>query len=348
VTTRQIAGISLLLLFLALLGFLSLWSDGGGAPSKTLILSSSKECRECHPDVYAEWQASWHAKAWIDPLARAPDQSDNFKKKDCIPCHAPRPIFEVGFIQGQRVVERQANRQNGVDCISCHKLPAGGFAAPTPGITGPCNPQYHSGLSSIELCAPCHNQHNTVDEWVAAPAHLKGDNCNHCHYPEVMRPGRGGGPPREGRSHLLRGWRTENLEMEAFSFEKRVTGQDGKKVVEVRMINDKTPHNVPADSRNRALDLLITFLSKGGRPFPAADGAREFGQEPGTYRKRLRNPYRSEIGKQNTQIVAGTEVSLLAPVPRDAVRARIEILYKMTPFTTDEDAIVVRSETIDL
>ena len=122
--------------------------------------------------------------------------------------------------------------------------------------------------------------------------------------------------------------------------------EGGAKTLWIRIINDKTPHNVPADSRNRALDLVLTFFEAGGKPFPAADGNRELGREPGTYRMRFRNPYRSEIGMQNTQIVSGTEAVLDAPVPPDAVRARIELLYKLTPYTTDDEAIEIFSDEI--
>ena len=27
---------------------------------------SSRQCQECHADVYAEWEQSWHAQAWTD------------------------------------------------------------------------------------------------------------------------------------------------------------------------------------------------------------------------------------------------------------------------------------------
>jgi len=342
---RTIAALVLLAAFAAFVIFLAL-SRGEAAPP--LDLARSSDCERCHPGVYAEWKESWHAKAWFDPLVRTPDQSDNFKKRDCIPCHAPRPIFEAGIEPGQRVVERQADRQDGVDCFSCHKLPAGGFAAANAGARGPCNPRYDARVVSIELCAPCHNQHNTVDEWLAAPADLKTASCNPCHHPEITRPGRDGGPDRTGRSHLLRSWRSGNLDREALTIRRKFTGEGEGRTLRIRIINDRTPHNVPADSRNRALDLVLTYFEAGGRPFPAADGEREFNREPGTYRLRFRNPYRSEIGMQNTQIVAGTEAVLETVVPAGAVRARFRLLYKLTPFTSDGEAIEIHSEEFDL
>ena len=128
-----IAGFALIILFLAL---------SGDRPAEAVPVRAerSSDCQKCHPAVYEEWKRSMHANAWLDPFVRTKDQADNFKKKDCIPCHAPRPIFERGFREGERVVERASNREDGVDCISCHKLPDGGFASARPGVKGPCNP----------------------------------------------------------------------------------------------------------------------------------------------------------------------------------------------------------------
>jgi len=191
-------------------------------------------------------------------------------------------------------------------------------------------------------------QHDTVDEWAASPAALKGSGCVHCHFPEKERPGRNGGPPRKGRSHLLASWRNRNLDRKALTVRREILSDGKGRKLRVTLVNDRTAHNVPADSRNRALDLVVTFFNAGGGPFPAADGKRGFGQEKGTYRKRFRNPYRSEIGKKNSQIVSGTKAVLDAPVPPGAVRVRIELLYKLNPYSPDEKAIKIMSEDLDL
>ena len=67
-----------------------------------VAFESSAQCRDCHAEVYREWEGSWHAKAWTDPDVRT--LSNDFANTDCIDCHAPRPVFETGV--GQRVLPR--------------------------------------------------------------------------------------------------------------------------------------------------------------------------------------------------------------------------------------------------
>jgi len=116
----------------------------------------------------------------------------------------------------------------------------------------------------------------------------------------------------------------------------------------IRIVNSGCGHNLPTDSRHRALDLVVTFYKKGGLAFPALDGARESGQEPGSYRLRFRDPYRSETDKKNTQIPAGEARVLEAPIPDEAHRVTIQILYKLTPFLTDAEAREAYREEIPL
>lgn len=63
---------------------------------------SSQECQDCHQQVFEEWASSQHAMAWINPFVR--ELSDDFSNKDCIDCHAPRPVWETGI--GERVLFR--------------------------------------------------------------------------------------------------------------------------------------------------------------------------------------------------------------------------------------------------
>ncbi|MCH7727017.1 MAG: PSD1 domain-containing protein, partial [Planctomycetes bacterium] len=107
--------------------------------------------------------------------------SNDFRNQECIACHAPRPV--LAFEPGERVLARQGERGLGVDCLSCHAHPEGGVATSNPAakMDAPCRPRLVERMSSVEHCAACNNQHQTVEQWRAAPPELKGDNCLDCH-----------------------------------------------------------------------------------------------------------------------------------------------------------------------
>ncbi|MFH2001470.1 MAG: multiheme c-type cytochrome [Planctomycetota bacterium] len=341
----RIAVALLLIAGFALLVIVAGTSEKDPAPAAPLTLVRADDCRECHPQVYEEWKNSWHAMAWLDPFVREKQMADNFKKKDCIPCHAPRPIFERGLGPGQRVVERASFREDGVDCISCHKLPEGGFASAHEGVKGPCDPVPHPGIRSVALCTPCHNQHNTVDEWSEAPEDLRGENCNECHMPRVKRTT---GRARMGRTHTFPGGHDITLLKNAVSLSHELLRGEAGRMLKAVVKNDKTAHNFPTDSRHRAVDLIITFYREGGMPYPSAGEKRPVGQEPGTHRVRFRNPYRSETGMEDTQIRAGQEGVIEAPVPEGAAEAQIQLIYKLRPFMLDRDGIELINIKVDL
>ncbi len=339
-TSRALVGV---LLLLALGG--SLWWSGGEGEAHDLgstprsptapTFASPTSCRECHPDVYAEWDASMHAAAFTDPQVRAPEQSDNFRRTECLACHAPRPLFEHGIEPGTRVLARVERRADGIDCLSCHGLGAdGGVAATRQGLSGPCSPVYRRELSTHQACAACHDQHNLHQEWLASPAAEAGTDCAACHMQRVTREHPSAGAPRAGRSHRFLGGRDRDFAIAGLELGAEVV--DGN--LRATLHNRFAGHNLPSDSRNRAMDLVVSLYDGRGTPIPpAADEERESWARRGTARRRFRNPYRSS-GDPNTQLPAGETAVLSVPLPPEAVRATIELFYKLQPFIPDEEA----------
>jgi len=351
VSTRQFVALALLALLGGIIVFAPEGEDGGDAPGSsgptTGTLSPAADapsgappsCLPCHQSVVDEWRASMHAAAFTDPQVRAPDQADNFRKTECLPCHAPRPVFEYGIEDATRVVARVPRRHDGVDCLACHGLADGSVAASRPGLDGACRPVLRDALSTQALCAPCHNQHNTHDEWRASPAFAAGETCQSCHMPRVLREGPEAGAPRSGRSHRFLGGRDREFALSGLTLEHEIA--DG--ALFVTLTNTFAGHNLPTDSRNRALDLVVTLYDLRGQELDEATvfgpdrPERHPGGERGTARRRFRNPYRSS-GDPSTQLPAGESATLEVPLPDDASRARIELLYKMEPWIGDEQA----------
>ena len=126
---------------------------------------SSQQCRECHQQVWDEWANSPHANSWNNEDVRV--QSDQFANKDCIDCHAPRPIFETGV--GERVLPRSARRAEGVDCLTCHLLPDGRMAGKVDNPRAACQPTTRRELQRVTMCSGCHDQHKTERQWKETP-----------------------------------------------------------------------------------------------------------------------------------------------------------------------------------
>src|SRR6185436_1126963 len=129
---------------------------------------------------------------------------NDFANEECRACHAPQPVFATGL--DQRVLARAARREDGVDCLACHALDdpldgtvEGRVAASVERPDAPCRPRLVAALSTTAFCATCHNQHQTITEWVVTRYAAEDIDCIDCHMP--FR----GGVRERGRDHTMPG-----------------------------------------------------------------------------------------------------------------------------------------------
>lgn len=300
------------LLALATLGLLwSLWVEPAPEPAPARAFESSRQCAECHAEVYAEWETSWHAQSWIDPEVRA--QSNDFQNADCIDCHAPRPILETGL--GNRVLPRSTRRVEGVDCIACHQRPDGRMAGTVDNDAVACRPVASRELLDPQYCAGCHDQHGTVQQWRASRFAVPGPdfkNCIDCHMPWRD------GDPSRGRSHVMHGGHDPALLRAAV--ELRGTRTDGGWTIEVENVG--AGHNYPTDERSRASDLFWRPLGSSG---------------PWRHLFRFRNPYRFEVGLPDTELPSGAVHTSSISDPEAAAGVEVALFYKLTPLWADPE-----------
>jgi hypothetical protein len=283
-------------------GVAALAARGRGAARVPSRWTSSAQCRECHGREWAQWHGSHHQIAFQNPEVRK--LSDDFRNKECQACHLPRPVFEVGL--GKRTLPRITRPDEGVDCLTCHLAADGGLVGRTAAPDAPCRPRAEPAFASVELCATCHNQHQTTDQFRASPFAHNGGHCNDCHMPD-------------GRGHAWPGAHDPEFLRAAATFEVR---RDGG-VLAATVANVGAGHNFPTEERHRAVDVEVRFVQADGS---AGAWQRLF---------RFRQPYRDEPG-ENTQLPAGEHKTVTAPVPAGAVRAEARLWYRLNPFATDD------------
>lgn len=310
IAPRTVGG--LVLLAVAGWALVAVFVPDGGPAQPVRGFESSQDCAECHPRVFAEWASSQHAESWNNPDVRA--LSNDFANTDCIDCHAPRPVFETGV--GKRVLPRSARRAEGVDCIACHALPQGGVAGTIEKRSAACRPIGTIELQRADFCGVCHDQHKTVQQWLASDYPEQGVSCIDCHMPHRD------GDVNRGRDHRCLGGHDLKTVRSAVTLAGGRT--DGRWVVTVE--NSGAGHDFPTDERSRAADVFW-------RPLAAS------GADPEEWRHlyRFRDPYRHEVDLPKTLLAAHAvkELAIEAPEGRDAVE--VALFYKRSPYWSDPE-----------
>ncbi|MFG0318221.1 MAG: multiheme c-type cytochrome [Planctomycetota bacterium JB042] len=287
-------------------------SDSGAANGSTEPprFTSSKQCAECHREVFDEWQGSHHQIAYENPEVRK--LSDDFRNKECQACHLPRPISQTGLLN--RTLPRVTRPDEGVDCLACHLDVNGRVVGLNASDLG-CAPVADAEHMGVNLCGTCHNQHETTDQWRASRYAKEGITCNDCHMPKVTR-----ADGSTGRRHVYEGCHDEEMLRSAATFE---ATREGDELV-LAVTNTGAGHNFPTEERHRAVDILVRFVDEAGT---ATDWQHLY---------RFRQPYRDEP-QINTQLPADARHESRVDVPADAVRAEARLWYRLNPYATDDD-----------
>ncbi len=272
---------------------------------------SSAECRDCHSQVYDEWEQSGHASTWDNEDVRA--LSKDFSNKDCIDCHSPKPVFSTGI--GNRVLPRSSRRSEGVDCIACHLLPGGGVAGTIESDRAACRPTQKRELQRADFCGVCHNQHKTVDQWRKTPYAEEGTSCIDCHMPYRD------GDVNKGRHHGCRGAHDLDFVRSAVTMEGTRQAQGWL----VEIANVAAGHAFPTDERSRAADLFWRPVESD-----AAEGSGDW-----RFLHRIRDPYRHEIDIPSTLLHYGEKRSLPIDGPDATGAVEVVFIYRRSPYYHD-------------
>ena len=363
--------------------------DGAGAgpagfqpPSRPrrdkIPFTKSSECRECHPDVYAEWHGSHHRMAYTNPEVQKLSTGFQGSGVDCLPCHLPRPMFQEGF--GLRPLERLDRRAEGVDCFTCHYYEKGnqmltGGPLGASAVNAPCQPAETPSMRSLQLCAPCHNQHKVHEEWKQSRFAVKGDgyqDCNDCHMPEVERD-RSAGGLRKGRSHAFPAAHDKGILQSSAT----VVSSWSADTLRISVANTGTGHNLPSDERHRAVDLQLILDVGDGRhhevrvdrfrnpyrqefemtnPLPAPGDTYDkteliptLNAAINVHAKRIAadfNPIRKIWYPASTQIAAGEKREYRIELPEGVKKLTVRLWYRANPFQEDKDSVLIHEKSL--
>lgn len=332
---------------------------------RPLTLTKSSDCKPCHEEVYNEWVGSQHGMAYVNPEVQR--LSKGFRDRECLPCHAPRPIPETGL--GERALERLVDLEDGVDCFACHRnqdTMLGGTHI-TQGVDAPCNPMPSGAIKDLKTCTPCHDQHKVVQDWKETSYAVPGPgfkDCNGCHMPDAPRAATKTLPARKGKSHRFPA--SHDLATLKSAASMKVTA-DGR-TLSITVKNDGTGHNFPADERHRTVDLvLVCELDDGSLATCRIDRYRNPYRDEFDLKNPLRTPgaerdYHVVLGAagsiavhatrvaaafnpdrkvhyaENAQIPAGESRDYRVALPERVKRATVRLLYKNQPFLSDGEA----------
>lgn len=278
-----------------------------------LPVLSNQSCRECHADVWREWESSFHARAWSDANVQAAFRHFGFDRK-CQSCHAPEPVYVTGLTA--TVALRASDPESGVNCLSCHALEGGSrVAAANTNHDAACRPVKTASLTSGEMCGVCHDA--IFDDWNASRYRDEGKTCQSCHMQKsATRTG--------GVDHLCPGGHNDDLVKSGV----RMTCERRDDELLISVTNHATGHNFPGERHNRILLLEMIQTS--------ADGAVELAQQAEI--KGI-TPFRGESSAE--QIRVDQSFQRRFPVVETAATARVRLLYKRFPWHSDREALVV-------
>ncbi len=188
-------------------------------------------CGGCHTEIYAEWQISTHARAWLDDAQFQAELHKSVTAESdvgwmCVNCHTPNeaqlPRLVAGLREGRLdqpiYVDNPdfdpALQLEAVTCATCH-VRDGAVLGPYGDTAAPHATRKLDELRTTETCTVCHQANATFESinlacrFDTGAEHAAGPHaestCQSCHMPEIERPLVDGGEVRSTRRHWFGG-----------------------------------------------------------------------------------------------------------------------------------------------
>lgn len=248
----------------------------------------ASECGECHAEIYREWSASIHAKAWTDPYYQVDFVFDG-SQQICLNCHIPLQNQQENLVTGFRdrdrfdpILEKNPDfdpelQQEGVTCAVCH-VRDGVIIGPYGNADAPHPTSYDAAMTSgIGVCRQCHAVSGkrwdtfyrippcgTVAE-IRQEDQDKAIDCIGCHMPGVDRPAVEGRTTRTVRQHLWRGGHDPETVKKALQVDfTTVLRKNDNGMVSVTLTNIGADHFLPTGTPDRHLTVSFRLNDRSG------------------------------------------------------------------------------------
>ncbi len=212
-------------------------------------------------------------------------------------------------------------------CIACHRVEeriAGPFETDTDAHPTTRHPSFTAG-GSVSLCASCHDTtigpvHALAADFLASGLAERGKSCIGCHMPRALRAiatdpdsGAENGPPRDGRSHALRGPGDPEFCAEAFKIALAPAPGGALELA----VGNRAGHRVPGLDLRRFVVIVRQLDAKGG---PVAENRVVFSTENPLYvreTRRFRIPRARGAVRAETVLVHELDGEAVAELSRE-------------------------------
>ncbi len=246
---------------------------------------TNESCKECHEDIYYEYQSSYHSKTYFnDELHRKVANAASTKTYDCASCHMPaatnKKALESGKERPSKLFEEETDA---ISCFYCHQIgyvkqahkkniiylskkPEGYKPAMFGTLKNPDDSDKHEMLNNPiykkNVCLGCHShKRNSHDVMIfdAMKDNQDSTECIKCHMPSIN-----GGAEKmnkrgreEHHSHTFAGIHSIDMRQKALD----ITINTHKNTIEVTLKN-KMPHPLIIQAA-RLKYLQLSLIRKG-------------------------------------------------------------------------------------
>ncbi|MCI5224055.1 MAG: hypothetical protein D3924_15645, partial [Candidatus Electrothrix sp. AR4] len=247
-------------------------------PEGAVPFEKSEQCASCHPDIYKEWQGSFHAlsspdkdnahKAVHHAFVNAMKEKGKNGNYHCANCHAPMADNLKDLMSGKAKLDSgNWTHTEGTGCTFCHRIDSvvekknfnqyrlnkdGAFHTGRPVNTKAPHKTGQSKLfSDGQVCMGCHSHKiNAKDVAICNMKDEADGNCISCHMPAVKGSPAVGSEKNTHFSHKMSGGHDIEMLKKAVSIDARIKDKEKQSAILVDIKNN-IQHTFPSTNPMR-------------------------------------------------------------------------------------------------